>query len=287
MSDKPDSTEQSFAGQLSAEQSPLGQHVDYDTDYDPALLFAIPRSEGRTRLGLVEPLPFRGWDIWNAYELSWLDARGKPQVAWGEFEIPAHSPNIVESKSFKLYLNSFNQHRFDSAASVAQTIHRDVSACVGAPVDVQVHLPGDWARGTLVEPAGDCLDDLDIDIAHYTPQPGLLRVAAPTIDSRQVFSRLLRSRCPVTGQPDWGAVVIAYTGPLIDPAGLLAYIVSFRQHQDFHEQCVERMFGDILARCAPTELTVYARYLRRGGLDINPYRSTHATRPPNPRLFQQ
>jgi 7-cyano-7-deazaguanine reductase len=273
--------------QSTADHSLLGQAVAYDAAYDPGLLFPIPRREGRERIGLAQPLPFRGWDVWNAWELSWLDARGKPQVAWAEFHIPADTANIIESKSFKLYLNSLNQHRFDAAEALVQVLRRDLSACAGGSVEVVVHSPESWPSFPLVAPAGTCLDALPVDIEHYTPRPELLRVCSPEVASRQVFSRLLRSRCPVTGQPDWGTVLIEYTGAEIDPAGLLAYVVSFRQHQDFHEQCVERMFCDILARCAPQALTVQARYLRRGGLDINPCRSTNAIPPANPRLFLQ
>ena len=270
----------------SSDKSPLGQTVSYDAAYDPTLLFAIPRRDGRASLGL-DSLPFTGGDIWNAYELSWLNPRGKPVVAWGEFWVPADSPNIIESKSFKLYLNSLNQHRFDDVDVVTQTLRRDLSACAGAAIEVTLRLPEQWSEFPLREPVGICLDTLDVDIAAYTPQPEWLRTQSTEIVCRQLYSRLLRSRCPVTGQPDWGAVSVAYTGPEIDPVGLLAYIVSFRQHQDFHEQCVERMFSDIQRRCAPQQLTVFARYLRRGGLDINPYRSTEATRPLNSRLFQQ
>lgn len=266
---------------------PLGRSVDYDSAYDPGLLFPIARAAGRARLGLDEPLPFHGWDLWNAYELSWLDALGKPRVAWGEFRFPAQSPAIVESKSFKLYLNSLNQQRFDNVDLVRDTLRRDLGAGVGADVEVAVHLPETWSRFPIVEPEGRCLDELPLGISRYEPAPEYLRTISPAVVSRRLFSRLLRSRCPVTGQPDWGTVQIAYTGPEIDEAGLLAYIVSFRQHQDFHEQCVERMFADILERCAPHQLCVYARYLRRGGLDINPYRSTGAEPAPNPRLFRQ
>ena len=265
---------------------PLGKCVDYDAPYDPGLLFPIARASGREQLGLSMPLPFGGCDIWNAYELSWLDPSGKPQVAWGEFRIPANSLNIVESKSFKLYLNSFNQHRFDDVATVTSTLRRDLSACVGVPLDITVHLPEQWAGLQCVEPQGTCLDDLSVQIEHYQPAPGLLRVGPDRV-TRKVYSRLLRSRCPVTGQPDWATLQIEYTGREIDPAGLLAYIVSFRLHQDFHEHCVERIFCDVLTHCAPEQLTVFARYLRRGGLDINPYRSTEHIQPVNLRLAQQ
>lgn len=271
----------------SNDHGPLGRFVDYDSTYDPALLFPIERGAGRERLGIGATLPFHGCDLWNAYEMSWLDAAGKPLVAWGEFRFPADTRCIVESKSFKLYLNSLNQHRFDSPAAVEDLLRRDLSACLRADVEVTLHLPESWTRFPLVEPEGRCLDELPLRVDGYQPEPQHLRTVSTGIVTRSVFSRLLRSRCPVTGQPDWGTVRIAYTGPEIDEAGLLAYIISFRQHQDFHEHCVERMFTDILARCAPQQLSVYARYLRRGGLDINPYRSTGPERPDNSRWFQQ
>ncbi|MET0379344.1 MAG: NADPH-dependent 7-cyano-7-deazaguanine reductase QueF [Spongiibacteraceae bacterium] len=294
MSDKTDMSDKSDAKSV-LEHSSLGQSVDYDAGYDPDLLFAIPRAPGRQQLGLSGELPFDGCDIWNAYELSWLHPSGKPAVAWAELRVPALSPNIVESKSLKLYLNSLNQMRFDSAEAVAAAIRRDVSACVVADVEVHVRLPALWSAFPIEEPAGDCLDELDITVAAYTPCPELLQlVSGPVSDqvsdqlvTRRWFSRLLRSRCPVTGQPDWGTICIDYRGREIDPAGLLAYIVSFRQHQDFHEHCVERVFCDIHQQCAPDALTVSARYLRRGGIDINPWRSTEPVLASNPRLFQQ
>jgi 7-cyano-7-deazaguanine reductase len=265
----------------------LGRAVDYDARYDPHLLCPIPRAGGRAELGIVGAPPFHGWDIWNAYELSWLDAGGKPQVAIGEFRIQASSPNIVESKSFKLYLNSLNQQRFATVADVRVALQRDLAACVGADPVVRLYLPDDWDSFSPSQPQGECLDDIALSVDRYTPAPELLTADAGQVVTRRCFSRLLRSRCPVTGQPDWGAVMIEYTGPAIDPVGLLAYIISFRQHQDFHEHCVERMFVDIAARCRPARLSVYARYLRRGGLDINPYRCSAEQEPPNQRLFQQ
>jgi len=269
------------------DHGPLGRDVDYDRAYAPDLLFPIARAAGRERLGIGAALPFHGCDIWNAYEISWLDMRGKPQIAWGEFRIPAASAAIVESKSFKLYLNSLNQQRFDTPDALRALLRRDLEACLGAPVEVRLQLPDSWTRFPIETPSGRCLDSLPVTIERYEPAPERLRSVSANSVSRQLYSRLLRSRCPVTGQPDWGTVQITYTGPEIDEAGLLAYIISFRQHQDFHEQCVERMFTDILARCGARQLSVYARYLRRGGLDINPYRSTGTERPDNPRWFQQ
>jgi len=267
--------------------SPLGKDVDYDADYDAGLLFPLARAGGRAKLPEQALNAMHGWDIWNAYELSWLDPAGKPAVAWAEFWFPAGSIHIVESKSFKLYLNSLNQHRFESADALRAVLARDLAESAGAPVEVQLHLPAGWGGFAPAEPDGFCLDDLPVVIERYQPMPELLRCVGSEPVSERLFSRLLRSRCPVTGQPDWGTVQIEYEGPALDRAGLLAYIVSFRQHQDFHEQCVERMFSDILQRCAPKRLAVYARYLRRGGLDINPYRSTAADRPPNLRCARQ
>lgn len=268
-------------------QAPLGHAVDYEAGYDPALLFPIARADGRAQLGIGTVLPFHGFDIWNAYELSWLNVRGKPQVACCEIRVPADSPNIVESKSLKLYLNSLNQLRFVDAGAVAATIRRDLQVCIGASVDLQIYLPELWPGLALASAPGDCLDDLDVAIDEYHPRADLLRIRSDAVVERRWFSRLLRSRCPVTGQPDWGTVCIEYRGRELDPAGLLAYIVSFRQHQDFHEHCVERMFCDLVRQCAPAALTISARYLRRGGIDINPWRSTGEGIPANRRLFQQ
>lgn len=267
--------------------SPLGKSVGYDADYDPELLFPLARAAGRAALRLPAGVLMHGWDIWNAYELSWLEPSGKPQVAWAEFWIPAGSPYIVESKSFKLYLNSLNQHRFGSPDELRAVLERDLGRCLGAPLEVSLHLPDDWSVPAPRELPGTCLDGLPVAIAHYEPAPELLRRRDGAVVEERLFSRLLRSRCPVTGQPDWGTVHVEYRGAGIDHAGLLAYIVSFRQHQDFHEQCIERMFSDILQRCAPQRLAVYGRYLRRGGLDINPYRSTAEERPVNLRCLRQ
>jgi 7-cyano-7-deazaguanine reductase len=267
------------------ETSPLGREVPYPEHYDPTLLFPIPRAEGRARLGLRAPLPFAGVDVWNAYELSWLGPRGKPEAALAVVTVPCESPAIVESKSFKLYLGSFGQTRLAGADAVRDAIVRDVSAACGAPVAVRLS-PVD--RALTAEPmAGEPLDVLDVEIADYLPNPALLSAAGGAVEEA-LASDLLRSVCPVTGQPDWASVQVRYRGPRIDRAGLLAYIVSFREHPDFHEHCVERMFVDILARCRPERLSVYARYTRRGGLDINPFRTNwEQGAPPNARTPRQ
>jgi 7-cyano-7-deazaguanine reductase len=253
------------------QDSSLGRHVDYPREYDASLLFPIARSLGRDALGIdADASPFVGFDRWHAYELSWLDARGKPRVATATFEVPANSPNLVESKSLKLYLNAFNASRFDSEGAVRDAIARDLSRAAGAPVAVAFGL-SPWRAADL---AID-LDAQDIDVDCYGPPDSSLLASDASEEVGEVLaSALLKSNCPVTGQPDWASVRISYRGPRIDRAGLLRYLVSFRDHAGFHEQCVERIFVDVLARCRPRELSVDARYTRRGGLDINPWRAT-------------
>ena len=265
-----------------AEASPLGRSTAYRNTYAPELLFPVDRAPKRAEIGVVEALPFHGEDLWNAYELSWLNARGKPVVAMGEFRVPAVSPRLIESKSLKLYLNSFNASRFDDMAEVEAVIARDLSAAAGAPVSVQLQSLHVAARQVCSLP-GTLIDDLDVDIADYHPAPTLLGVAADAAPvSETLVSHLLKSNCLVTGQPDWATVYVNYTGAPIDRAGLLRYIVSFREHNEFHEQCVERIFVDLQARCAPQALAVWARYTRRGGLDINPFRAAQPSDlPPN------
>ncbi len=264
------------------DHAPLGKHSAYVAEYDPALLFPIPRAGKRAEIGIAPDatLPFHGVDIWNAFELSWLAPSGKPRVALAVFRVPATSPNIVESKSFKLYLNAFNQTRVTGAGELAETLHRDLSAAVGAPVAVELVLPERFAEQRLAELEGECIDKLEIETDTYTPEPGFLAVderAEPIAET--LVSHLLKSNCLVTGQPDWGSVQIRYAGRPIDRAGLLKYLISFRCHSEFHEQCVERIFMDISRRCRPERLSVYARYTRRGGLDINPFRASHADAP--------
>jgi len=259
-----------------ADSMPLGRPVSYRDTYAPELLFPIARQIKRDELGIsAGALPFHGVDLWNAYEVSWLDQRGKPVVALGRFEVPVDSPCLVESKSLKLYLNSFNQTRFADILGVRDVIARDLSAANGAPVDVELTSLSARPERRVGYPEGVLLDELDVEIDTYQPDPSLLN-CDPDGDavSETLFSHLLKSNCLVTGQPDWGSLFVRYRGPRIDREGLLRYIVSFRGHDEFHEQCVERIFCDILTRCSPVQLMVWARYTRRGGLDINPYRTT-------------
>ncbi len=272
-----------------ADLSPLGKTATYQTQYAPDLLFPIARQAKRDELQLSGTLPFFGVDIWNAYELSWLNMRGKPQVAIATFTVPADSPNIIESKSFKLYLNSFNQTRLVNSDALVALLRDDLAAGFGAPVHITLTQPDGFEGVKMGELGGLLLDRLDVEIDQYTPSPALLRSArheAPVEET--LVSHLLKSNCLVTGQPDWASVQIHYIGPQIEQEGLLKYLIGFREHNEFHEQCVERIFTDVLRQCAPEKLAVYARYTRRGGLDINPWRSNFTgPRPPNLRTARQ
>ncbi len=262
------------------EHSPLGKTSAYKTQYDPSLLFPIARQGKRDEIGLAagSALPFFGVDLWNLYELSWLNLKGKPQVAIGTVIVPSDSPNIVESKSFKLYLNSFNQTKVASSEALQQLIHHDLSEACGAPVQVRIVPQEEFARQKLGELEGLSLDRLDIETDVYQPTPGLLHADQNEGPVEEVLvSHLLKSNCLVTGQPDWGSVQIRYVGAPINQEGLLKYLISFREHNEFHEQCVERIFVDIQRQCQPVKLAVYARYTRRGGLDINPFRTNFNT----------
>lgn len=262
--------------------SPLGKPTAYRADYAPELLYPIPRQLKRDELGITAAsLPFIGEDIWNAYEVSWLNPKGKPVAALATFRVPADSPNLVESKSFKLYLNSFNQTIFADTIAVEATLVRDLSAAAGAPVSAKIEVLSSRPQQSLGYPEGILLDDLDIACDTYQPAPGQLVAVNGQKVEEILYSHLLKSNCLVTGQPDWAMVVIRYRGKPIDHAGLLRYIVSFRNHNEFHEQCVERIFCDITRQCAPEALSVYARYTRRGGLDINPFRSSGEFPPPD------
>jgi len=263
--------------------SPLGKSSAYQTQYNSNLLFPIGRQGKRDELGISGTLPFFGVDIWNAYEISWLNLRGKPQVAIATITVPADSANIVESKSFKLYLNSFNQTRLAGTDALLELLHADLSAGFGAPVQIKLIPPGAFNSVKIAEMDGLLLDRLDIEVTQYTPDPTQLSadLHQPPVEEVLV-SHLLKSNCLVTGQPDWGSVQIHYVGPQIDQESLLRYLIGFREHNEFHEQCVERIFVDILRHCKPQRLAVYARYTRRGGLDINPWRSNFTTgKPPS------
>ena len=278
------------------EHSQLGKTSAYVDRYDASLLFPIPRAGKRAEIGLSASLPFLGADLWTAFELSWLNSRGKPQVALAHFTIPCETVNIIESKSFKLYLNSFNNTHFPDAAAVLAQLRADVNeaawrgAVVQSSVGVKLIPMEHFDREPVHELDGLSLDRLDVDCTHYTPAPDLLRVSpdneAPVAEV--LTSNLLKSNCLVTGQPDWGSVQISYSGAQIDHEGLLQYLVSYRNHNEFHEQCVERIFCDIWTRCKPQRLAVYARYTRRGGLDINPFRTSYPqAMPPNIRTARQ
>ena len=320
---------------------PLGKDVSYPKGYDASLLFPMPRLDARLTLGLTSlpssattllgALPFKGFDLWNAYELSWLNAKGLPKVALLRLKVPCTSPNIIESKSFKLYLNSFNQTRFETVHHVFDLLRNDLALALDAEIELELVGPDQFANEKIAEFIGVDLDKLDVEIDCYQPDAALLKLqgdasetigaeeiasvhdaarasaitgsigsvainatvnALDTLDKRgqakiertsiseKVFSRLLKSNCPVTDQPDWACIQIEYTGPAIDHASLLKYIVSYRMHNGFHEHCVEKIFVDILKQCSPTSLSVYARYTRRGGLDINPWRATFDAKPP-------
>jgi len=255
-----------------ASQSELGQKTSYDQTYNPGRLFPIPRAIKRQEIG-VDPikLPFRGFDLWNHYEVSWLNQKGKPMVALAEIILPCESPNIIESKSMKLYFNSLNNSKFESMEALQKIIAQDLSEAAGAPVKTTLKKFSDETAKAQLE--GENIDDLDVSCSAYLVDPSFLKTSE-TIIEETLCSDLLKSNCLVTNQPDWGSVQIHYKGPKINREGLLKYIVSFRNHNEFHEQCIERVFVDILMHCKPQELTVYGRYTRRGGLDINPYRST-------------
>ncbi len=287
--------ESQHPSQHQPEQSQLGKTSSYADQYDPGLLFPLPRAPKRDEIGISGHPPFLGADLWTAYELSWLNPRGKPQVAIAHFTVPCESPNIIESKSFKLYLNSFNNSRFDDAQQVLDRLKADLSEAAwrGAgrkgSVGVRLLAPAQFAMEQVHELDGLSLDRLDVECTQFQPAPELLRAdheQAPVTET--LVSDLLKSNCLVTGQPDWASVRISYTGAQIDQEGLLQYLVSFRNHNEFHEQCVERIFMDLWTRCKPVKLSVYARYTRRGGLDINPWRSSQPQQvPANVRTARQ
>lgn len=274
---------------LSPEQSELGKKTEYDSHYNPEKLFPIPRQGKRDEIGVPSKLPFFGFDLWNHYEVSWLNEKGKPVVALAEISYGCESPCIIESKSMKLYFNSFNNTQFKDADAVQSIVKKDIEERVGSATSVRIiplhHLNDDKL---FVGFSGVCLDELDIECSSYLVEQSFLTLENEMV-KETLYSNLLKSNCLVTNQPDWGSVQISYKGRKINREGLLRYIVSFRNHNEFHEQCIERIFMDIMRHCQPEELTVYGRYTRRGGLDINPYRSTNNILQgiPNRRLSRQ
>jgi len=252
----------------------LGKSVTYADTYQPSLLDAIPRQWQRDTIGVSNPLPFVGWDTWNAFEISWLNTKGKPQVAVAQIQVPCTSPNLIESKSLKLYLNSFNNTRFENAEKVRRTISQDLSSALLTGVKVVFFKIDDFNNTRLDKLSGTCLDDLDITVDDFLITPAKdLKTKSDKV-TELLYSHLLKSNCLVTGQPDWASVQINYTGQQIDHAGLLRYLVSFRNHMEFHEQCVERIYTDVMKYCKPEKLSVMAYYTRRGGIDINPFRAS-------------
>jgi 7-cyano-7-deazaguanine reductase len=271
------------------EESLLGKPAEYNGRYDPRLLFPIPRADAREGLGIQIPLPFIGQDIWNAFELSWLDKSGRPRAGLAEIVVYANSTHIIESKSFKLYLNSFNQTRVGDSERLRQMLVQDLSEACGAQVNVTI-LPATAKHAFPIDLLnGEVIDDMEIDINYYgPPEPLYLSVDADNHISESLVSHVFRSNCPVTNQPDWASIQIRYFGNRIEREGLLRYLVSYRTHNDFHENCIEHIFMDLMRQCRPMQLSVYGRFTRRGGLDINPYRCTKGRgMPGNIRLIRQ
>lgn len=267
----------------------LGQNTEYKSQYDASLLQPVPRRLNREGLGIVEQQPFnQGADVWTCYELSWLNSNGLPQVAIADVDIDFKSENLIESKSFKLYLNSFNQTKFASIEEVEQTITRDLRKCASGQVSVKIHKLADYTNQPIVNFSGECIDEQEIQIESYIfSNQHLENVAEDEIVEETLVSHLLKSNCLITSQPDWGSVQIHYVGKRLNREKLLRYLVSFREHNEFHEQCVERIFTDLIQFAKPEKLTVYARYTRRGGLDINPFRSNFESIPVNLRMARQ
>ena len=267
----------------------LGQQTQYAEKYDRTLLQPVPRHLNRDTLGITQTQPFSiGADIWTAYEISWLNLKGVPQVAIADVQIDFCSENLIESKSFKLYLNSFNQTKFADPSEVQHILQQDLQDCAKGKVKVQLNSLADYTAQPIVALSGECIDELDIEIQDYAFNADLLKnCTGDNVVEETLVSHLLKSNCLITQQPDWGSLQIHYVGKQINREQLLRYIISFRQHNEFHEQCVERIFCDLMQYAKPEKLTVYARYTRRGGLDINPYRSNVEALPQNLRLARQ
>ncbi|NGX43517.1 MAG: NADPH-dependent 7-cyano-7-deazaguanine reductase [Chlamydiae bacterium] len=267
-------------------KAPLGKETFYVSQYTPSLLCPLPRKSKRDEIGIPATLPFFGVDIWNAYEVSWLNLKGKPKVAIAEVNIPCESSYLIESKSFKLYLNSFNQTRFPNGEEVRSTIIRDLNRRTETTVQVRFRYPSDFSTHQLRELSGICIDQLDIETDCYQVDASLLQCSKEIVEE-ELHSHLLKSNCLVTGQPDWASVYIHYFGPKIDHSSLLKYLVSYREHDEFHEQCIERIYMDITKQCQPQKLTIFGMYTRRGGIDINPFRSNFEACPPKFRTPRQ
>ena len=258
------------------QDSELGKPSAFDANYNPERLFLISRADKRIEIGInPNELPFYGFDCWTHYEVSWLNAKGKPMVAVAQLVYDCHSLKIIESKALKLYFNSLNQTQFDSTESLIACIKKDIESRMNCEIDLKIIPLSEFNRASVhAHFSGESIDALDTACSVYQVQPEYLETGDDVVEE-VLYSDLLKSNCLITNQPDWGSVQIAYRGRKINREGLLRYIVSFRDHNEFHEQCIERIFADIMSRCMPEALTVYGRYTRRGGLDINPYRSTH------------
>ena len=267
----------------------LGQKTEYASQYDRTLLQPVPRALNHDGLGITQNQPFTiGADIWTAYEISWLNEKGLPQVAIADIYLDYQSQNLIESKSFKLYLNSFNQSKFADFNAVQQTMQGDLSECAQGDVKVRLNPVAVYDAQKIEHLQGDCIDEQDIEITSYEFNADWLKdCVSDEIVEEKLVSHLLKSNCLITNQPDWGTLHIHYIGKKINHEKLLRYVVSFRQHNEFHEQCVERIFCDLMHYAKPEKLTVYARYTRRGGLDINPFRSNFENLPENLRLARQ
>lgn len=254
-------------------ENPLGKASQYPTHYDPGLLYGIPRWASRSLLDIDKKIALHGFDIWRAYELSWLNEHGKPEAAMGELYIDARSENLVESKSLKLYLNSLNNEGFSSARAFAERIAGDLKEVTRSEVKIRLRGLGESPLSRIQVPPGKCIDNLDITVDALQPDPDLLKTRESSAEHCALYSNLFRSNCPITGQPDWATVMVQYSGPTIEERSLLAYLCSFRQHAGYHEECAEMIYRDLMFKCQPTKLIVGMNYTRRGGLDINPFRS--------------
>ncbi|MBE0367250.1 NADPH-dependent 7-cyano-7-deazaguanine reductase QueF [Pseudoalteromonas sp. MMG013] len=270
-----------YANAPELKASVLGKTTNYAQQYDPSLLHPIARKLNRDQISVDEAaLPFFGEDTWTGYELSWLNEKGKPQVAVATFTFPCQSSHIVESKSFKLYLNSFNQSKFVDHKTVSETLEKDLSIVTNSDVQVMLYTADEHACIPFTPMPGLCIDSLDIEVTHYSPLSGLLKRASNDIISETLHSHLLKSNCLITSQPDWASIIIEYTGVALCHESLLRYLISFRSHNEFHEQCVERIYCELQRTFNFEKLAVYARYTRRGGLDINPFRSSEQNETP-------